>query len=147
MPAKVYPPGVWAAIGGTPGRNPLAKESFARRHFRVAFAGRFFYVPPDFFSNLKEEWHMNQGRLRLGIFLALLAAGVMLAGCGTSGDCSIACQKMDGCGIKYSGLNCDEGCTGADFACSECINGESKTCDALKANQCQRECFTLRIER
>ena len=52
-------------------------------------------------------------------------------------DCDHACDKARECGLKTSGLSCDEDCK-KDSPCSECVLVES--CDAIVAGACATDC-------
>jgi len=73
----------------------------------------------------------------LSILVALLLAlALALAGCGGNESCKNACDKLSSCGLKSSGLSCDEDC--AQGGCAECV--DDKSCGDIAANACASSC-------
>jgi len=63
--------------------------------------------------------------MHLAELLAVLAAALVLAGCGADRSCKNACDKLSACGFSTSGLSCDAKCGGTDADCAECVNDHS----------------------
>jgi hypothetical protein len=68
----------------------------------------------------------------------LLAAVMLLAvaGCGGNDDCKNACDKVDSCGLKTSGLSCDSSCD--QGGCAACVDDTS--CADIEAGKCAADC-------
>lgn len=80
----------------------------------------------------------RQGR-RPGRGLGLLFALLALAACGSGDpDCKAACARVTGCGLKTSGLSCDQSCAPPQDRCAICVNDRS--CAEIQGGQCQSAC-------
>lgn len=68
----------------------------------------------------------------------VLAIALSLSACGASKSCKDACDKVNTCGLKSSGLSCDASCAAPADGCAVCVNDTS--CADILSGKCTASC-------
>jgi len=67
---------------------------------------------------------------------AIFGVFLCLSGCGGDQNCKSACDVITSCGLKSSGLSCDDSCDQGD--CAACLNDTS--CSDIASGTCDSDC-------
>ena len=70
--------------------------------------------------------------------IAIVVSAFLFGSCGDGGHCKDACDKVKACGLKTSGLSCDDTCKEPSATCADCIDVTS--CDDIAGGSCSSEC-------
>jgi len=68
----------------------------------------------------------------------LVVLAVAPVGCGSSGNCKEACDKLQSCSLNSSGFSCDASCGAPDSSCAQCLNSDS--CSDITSGKCASSC-------
>ena len=74
---------------------------------------------------------------------ALCAMVFAVTACGGDEDCKDACDVVNACGLKTSGLSCDSSCDQGD--CAACVSDSS--CADIEAGNCTADCPGVKFDK